>query len=98
VTAPDAGARRRTLTDDLLADLEQGAPRTPGPSPSAARVQPSPPAEIREPETSAPQTPTVELRITPRSWSPAGVAPLPEGGGVAVSLGPLRVSLWRNRG
>jgi hypothetical protein len=40
----------------------------------------------------------VELRITPRAWSAAGVAPLPDGGGLAVSLGPLRVSLWRNRG
>jgi hypothetical protein len=26
------------------------------------------------------------------------VGPLPDGGGLAVSLGPLRVSLWRNRG
>jgi hypothetical protein len=97
VTASDPGVRRRSLTDDLLADLEQGAPRTPTPSTSAER----PPAAAPEPTTfaaGAPQTPTVELRITPRSWSAATVAPLPDGGGVAVSLGPLRVSLWRNRG
>ena len=97
MTASDPGARRRSLTDDLLADLEQGAPRTPTPSASPKRpaVAPEPSAP---PVASDPETPTVELRITPRSWSHAGVAPLPDGGGVAVSLGPLRVSLWRNRG
>lgn len=97
MTASDPGARRRSLSDDLLADLEQGAPRTPTPtaSPRRSAAVPTPPAD---PGPDAPQTPTVELRITPRSWSSAGVAPLPDGGGVAVSLGPLRVSLWRNRG
>jgi hypothetical protein len=97
VTASDPGARRRSLTDDLLADLEQGAPRTPTPStpPNRPAVPtPEPPAPVAE----TPQSPTVELRITPRSWASAAVAPLPDGGGVAVSLGPLRVSLWRNRG
>jgi hypothetical protein len=97
VTASDPGARRRSLTDDLLADLEQGAPRTPTPSASPKRPAVAP-AAIPQARTDDPQTPTVELRITPRSWSHAGVAPLPDGGGVAVSLGPLRVSLWRNRG
>ena len=97
MTASDPGARRRSLSDDLLADLEQGAPRTPTPSTSPRPVAAVPTAPVElEPDT--PQTPTVELRITPRSWSPAGVAPLPDGGGVAVSLGPVRVSLWRNRG
>lgn len=96
MTASDPGARRRSLTDDLLADLEQGAPRTPTPTASPRRpaAVPTPPAD---PAPGASRTPTVELRITPRSWSSAGVAPLPDGGGVAVSLGPLRVSLWRNR-
>lgn len=97
MTASAPGARRRSLTDDLLADLEQGAPRTP--TPSASQKQPTAaPATPAHAASDAPQTPTVELRITPRSWSPAGVAPLPDGGGLAVSLGPLRVSLWRNRG
>jgi hypothetical protein len=97
VTASDPGARRRSLSDDLLADLEQGAPRTPTPS-ASPRTPAAAPAAPVQPAPDAPQTPTVELRITPRSWSSAGVAPLPDGGGVAVSLGPLRVSLWRNRG
>jgi hypothetical protein len=99
MTAPDPGARRRSLSDDLLEDLKQGAPRTPSPMPArpaTAAVVAAPEVEEATPESA--QTPTVELRITPRSWSPAGVTPLPEGGGVAVSLGPLRVSLWRNRG
>jgi len=97
VTASDPGARRRSLSDDLLADLEQGVPRTPTPS-ATPRLPAAKPAPSVADEPDAPQTPTVELRITPRSWSPAGVAALPDGGGVAVSLGPLRVSLWRNRG
>jgi hypothetical protein len=97
VTASDPGARRRSLTDDLLADLEQGAPRTPSPAAAAPKQASVAPPPVHDPDD-GPQTPTVELRITPRSWSPAGVASLPDGGGVAVSLGPLRVSLWRNRG
>ena len=97
MTASDPGARRRSLTDDLLADLEQGAPRTSTPVPSPRQPLAPVPATV-EAVPEAPQTPTVELRITPRSWSPAGVASLPDRGGVAVSLGPLRVSLWRNRG
>ena len=97
MTASDPGARRRSLTDDLLADLEQGAPRT-SPSVPSPREPLAPVPVTVEPAPEAPQTPTVELRITPRSWSPAGVAPLPDGGGVAVSLGPLRVSLGRTRG
>jgi hypothetical protein len=87
---------RRSLSDDLLDDLKQGAPRPPTrPAPSAEAATAAVPREAVPP---APQTPTVELRITPRAWSAAGVAPLPDGGGLAVSLGPLRVSLWRNRG
>jgi hypothetical protein len=99
MTAPAPGARRRSLSEDLLEDLKQGVPRTPTPMPAKPATAASASApEVEEATPEAPQTPTVELRITPRSWSPAGVTPLPEGGGVAVSLGPLRVSLWRNRG
>jgi hypothetical protein len=87
---------RRSLSEDLLDDLKQGAPRPP--ARPAATAEPTAPVVPREAVPAAPQTPTVELRITPRAWSPAGVAPLPDGGGLAVSLGPLRVSLWRNRG
>jgi hypothetical protein len=95
-TASDPGDRRRSLSDDLLDDLRQGPSRVPAPT-ASPRPQAGPPADGAA-ALSAPPTPTVELRITPRSWSPAGVAPLPDGGGVAVSLGPVRVSLWRNRG
>jgi len=87
---------RRSLSDDLLEDLKQGAPRTP--LRPAAAAEPTPVAAVRKPAAAAPQTPTVEVRITPRAWSSAGVEPLPDGGGLAVSLGPLRVALWRNRG
>jgi hypothetical protein len=87
---------RRSLSDDLLDDLKQGAPRTPPRPPAAAEPAAAP--VPREAVSDPPQTPPVELRITPRAWSAAGVTPLPDGGGLAVSLGPLRVSLWRNRG
>jgi hypothetical protein len=93
-TAPDGHC---SLSEDLLADLKQGAPRTP--TRPVAPAEPAAPAAVsRAAVPAAPRTPTVEVRITPRAWSPAGVAPLPDGGGLAVSLGPLRVSLWRNRG
>jgi hypothetical protein len=85
---------RRSLSDDLLDDLKQGAPRLP--VRQAATPEPAFVPSVREPVVTAPQTPTVEVRITPRSWSGASLEPLPDRG-LAVRLGPLRVALWRNR-
>ena len=86
-TDPSSGARQRTLRDDLLEDLRGGATRTP--SPVATTPQP------QLPFVPSPETPTVELRITPRSWSPVGWSSPPSGGGFVLTVGPIRLSLGR---
>jgi hypothetical protein len=82
------GARGRSLQDDLLEDLRQGVSRPP----TAAAPAPEP----SRPAAAAPE-PAVELRITPRAWSPAGIRALPSGRGYELSVGPLRLSLARSR-
>jgi hypothetical protein len=81
------GARGRSLQDDLLEDLRQGPGRPPTTVPAAP--EPARPAAVSSSE------PTVELRITPRSWSPAGVRAMPDGRGFVLSVGPVRLSLGR---
>jgi hypothetical protein len=82
-------SRDRSLTDDLLDDLRQGAsrPATPVTPPAEPRLR----AKTGTPETA--ETPTVELKFTPRAWSPLEWAPRPRGGGFTLSVGPVRVSL-----
>jgi hypothetical protein len=81
---------RRSLTDDLLDDLRQGAPRPVAP---AATPRPSAP-----PVAAADDTATVELRITPRAWVPLAWDGHPARGGLRVSLGPVRLSVGLPRG
>lgn len=85
--------RGRSLRDDLLHDLQQGPSRPLTP----AAPTPSPSPAPRPSSTAPPETPSVELRITPRSWSPVGWSLLPSGAGFVVSAGPVRLSLGRAR-
>jgi hypothetical protein len=82
----DSANRGRSLRDDLLDDLRQGGsrPTTPVTPPAEPRFSSAPPSQ---------QTPTVELKITPRSWSPVVWTPRPTGGGFTLSVGPVRLSL-----
>jgi hypothetical protein len=84
---PPAESRGRSLRDDLLADLQQGPSRPPIPT------APTPAPEPQVSFATSAETPSVELRITPRSWSP--VAWSSHGGGFVVSAGPLRLTLGR---
>jgi hypothetical protein len=82
--------RPRALQDDLLDDLRQAAPMpVPHPVHRAA-----PPPEVRR-GTAWVQTPTsgptLELRVTLWQWSAPGVRRLRDG--VALSAGPVRISL-----
>ncbi len=88
MTDSSSGVRRRSLREDLLADLQQGTSRIPAAGPAA---QPG------SPLGKTAETTTVELRITPRLWSPAGWTALPEGNGFVVSVGPVRLSLGLRR-
>ena len=87
-TAP--AGRRRTLQDDLLADLRQSPPLA-----AAPPAQPAPTTPATETATGA--APAVELRITPRTWSAAGWRRRPDGDGVTISLGPVCLSLGNLR-
>ena len=82
--------RPRALQDDLLDDLRQAAPM-PVPHP----VHPAaPPPEGRRGtawvQTQTPR-PTLELRVTLWQWAAPGVRRLRDG--VALSAGPVRISL-----
>ena len=96
-TAPRSAARPRSLQDDLLADLARGsdggsaAPVTAASAAAPPEAAPSPSAHAAEP------TPAVELRITPRSWASAGWTRRPDGDGLTINLGPVRLSLGRLR-
>jgi hypothetical protein len=89
-SAPRSGAYRRSLQDDLLDDMRQEAARATG-----VPVTAPPPLPKAPSAASAPPTPAVELRITPRSWVPAGWTRRSGGDGLSISLGPLCLSLGR---
>ena len=82
--------RSRALQDDLLDDLRQAAPM---PVPHPVHRAAPPPEErrgtawVRTPMS----TPTLELRVTLWQWSAPGVRRLRDG--VALSAGPVRISL-----
>ena len=82
--------RPRALQDDLLDDLRQAAPM---PVPHPVHRAAPPPEErrgtawVRTPMS----TPTLELRVTLWQWSAPGVRRLRDG--VALSAGPVRISL-----
>src|SRR5215212_11645767 len=79
--------RPRTLQDDLLDDLRSAAP-SPAARPTSDHPVPTP-AE-RQASTD-PEALTVELRLTPRSWSALSVRTPPIGTGLVVTAGPLHL-------
>jgi hypothetical protein len=93
-TAPSTGTRR-SLQEDLLDDLRLGPVR-----PATAPVTAHSLSPLREPGPAAVSelpTPALELRITPRSWASAGWTRRSGGDGLAISLGPLCLSVGRLR-
>jgi hypothetical protein len=90
--APES-RRTRTLQDDLLDDLRQAAP-LPIARPSSDHPVPTPSGR---PESRDPEALTVELRLTPSSWSPLSVRTPPNGAGLVVRAGPLHLR-FRGRG
>ena len=75
--------RTRPLRDDLLDDLRQAAPM-----PTAA-----PKHDIPVPVVSAPETPTLELCVTPKLWWGFRMKTLGETPGVVIGAGPVQISL-----
>ncbi|MGK5114855.1 hypothetical protein [Geodermatophilus sp. CPCC 205506] len=87
--------RPRALQDDLLADLRQAAPMPvgrPEPAhPASAPAQPSS-APAQPSETTDPQTPVVDVRVTPFRWSAPSLRPGGAGRGLVLTAGPVRIS------
>lgn len=81
--------RPRRLQDELLADLRQTAP-LPIARPEVNRSA-SVPAERRP--SKDPQTPTIDVRVTPLRWSAPSLRPHGTGKGLVLTAGPIRVSL-----
>jgi hypothetical protein len=88
-TAKPPSPRPGSLQADLLADLRQA---TPMPIARPGGDTPPPvPAERRNPTD--PQTPTVDVRLTPRRWSAPSVRSPGTGTGFVLTVGPVRVSV-----
>jgi hypothetical protein len=91
--------RTRPLRDDLLDDLRQAAPMPTAPpkpdipvpvasAPVGAALQPA----VRS-APAAPETPTVELCVTPKVWWGFRMKTLGETPGVVIGAGPVQISL-----
>ncbi len=91
MTVDATAARRRTSRNDLLDDLLQAA------TPSAGPVAPTPTtvatAAPQPPSVPSSDTPALELRLTPWSWTLPTWRFLPAEGGWVISVGPVRLSL-----
>jgi hypothetical protein len=84
-STPRSG-RTRTLQDDLLEDLRRAAPM-----PAAAPAADLPVLQPAErPGPADPETPTLELRVTPRRWT-APSARLLGGSAFVIGAGPVRL-------
>ncbi len=80
--------RPRTLQDDLLADLRQAAPMPVAPL-EANLSAPVPPERL---DPTLQETPTIDVRVTPRQWSTPSMRAGGTGTGLVYTVGPLRVS------
>jgi hypothetical protein len=92
-------ARTRPLRDDLLDDLRQAAPmptapRKPDiPVPVVSAPVGSAPRPAGRPAPAVPETPTLELCVTPRLWWGLRMKTLGETPGVVIGAGPVQISL-----
>jgi hypothetical protein len=75
--------RTRPLRDDLLDDLRQAAPMPTAP----------PKPDVPVPVVAAPETPTLELCVTPKLWWGFRMKTLGETPGVVIGAGPVQISL-----
>ena len=104
VLSPARPLGPRALRDDLLDDLRQAAPMpTAPPKPDiqvpvvtvpvvTASGRPAPRPTGR-PVPARPETPTVELSVTPKFWWGFRMKTLGESPGVLIGAGPVRISL-----
>lgn len=96
---PRAG-RARSLRDDLLDDLRQAAPMPAAP-PTRADVSvalaPVRVVSVRQPadrpDPAGPETPTIELRVTPLLWWGLRMKILDDRTGFVLGVGPLQIAL-----
>jgi hypothetical protein len=100
-TAPSTPrpVRTRPLRDDLLDDLRQAAPmptappRSDIPVPVVSAPIGSVPQPAVRPAPAAPETPTLELCVTPKLWWGFRMKTLGETPGVVIGAGPVQISL-----
>ena len=97
-TTPGA-VRARTLRDDLLDDLRQAAPMPTAPPMRDVSIELSPVrvVSVREPvdppAPAGPETPTIDVRVTPLQWWRPRITTLDDGSGLVVGVGPVQVYL-----
>ena len=79
--------RPRALQDDLLADLRQAAPMPVVP------LEADHSAPVPRLDATLQETPTIDMRVTPRQWSTPSMRSGGTGTGLVFTVGPLRVSI-----
>lgn len=82
----DAVSPKKDLQNDLLADLQGAVNARPLPA-EAPLPEPGQSGELRPP------TPSVDVRFTPLRWGRPRIVSVPDGLGVGVRIGPLRISV-----
>ncbi len=87
-TAPPS-PQPRTLQADLLADLREAAP-TPIARPE---VDDSASVAAKPSDATVPETPTLDVRVTPRRWSAPSLRRGGTGTALVLTAGPVRVSI-----
>ena len=80
--------RPRTLQDDLLDDLRQAAPVPIG----RLNVDHSSSVPAKRLDPTDPETPTIDVRVTPLRWSAPSLRVRGTGTGLVFTAGPVRVS------
>ena len=96
---PRAG-RARNLRDDLLDDLRQAAPMPaapPTPADVSVALAPVRVVSVRQPadrpHPAGPETPTIELRVTPLVWWGLRIRTLENRPGFVLGVGPVQIAL-----
>jgi hypothetical protein len=82
-------SRPRTMRDDLLQDLRQAAPMPIVPTKQGRSME----ERAAPPEPANPTVPTLELRLTLQHWSRPRVLAVTGDQGLALSIGPIRLSV-----
>ena len=89
--------RARNLRDDLLDDLRRAAPMPAAPPALSVALAPMRVVSVRQaadrPDPAGPETPTIQLRVTPLLWWGLRMRTLDDRPGFVLGVGPVQIAL-----